>query len=267
MIRVFPNRNKWIPKDKLAFVGYPDLFHPKDSSIPVKISVAFTWDIPRAYELLESWGRYFDDVQIGGPAFGDPGGEFTPGLFIKKGVTITSRGCPKKCKWCFASKREGSIRELKVKNGWIVQDNNLLACSEQHIRSVFEMLKRQSKAAVFGGGLDAMLLKDWHRDLFDSITFKELWFACDTTGSIKNIKRASKILDGIPQYKKRCYVMIGFNGETITNAERRLERVYELGYFPFCQLYQGANKKQYSDEWKKLARKWARPAAYNKKVA
>lgn len=55
--------------------------------------------------------------------------------------------------------------------------------------------------------------------------------------------------------------MIGYDGETIADAADRLERVLELGFLPFTQLYQPDTRKVYPDEWKKLCRKWARPAA------
>lgn len=96
MIRVFPRKTKWTPTDYFAFVGDPPLFRP---------------------------ASYYPDVSLGGPTFDDPGGEFTPGVFLKEGVTITSRGCPKRCPFCFVPKREGPLREYPVKDGWIVQDN------------------------------------------------------------------------------------------------------------------------------------------------
>jgi hypothetical protein len=262
IIRVFPKRNKWIPTDKLAFVGNPDLFIPRDHKIPVRISIVFTWDIAEGKRLFKSWESFYEDVKLGGPAFDDPGGEFTPGMYIKEGVTITSRGCIKRCPWCFVPKREGKLRELDIKPGHIIQDNNLLACSEKHIRAVFDMLKKLNKPAKFSGGLDTTLLKEWHRELFDSIKIGELWFACDTRAALKPLERAARILEGISQQKRRCYVMIGYNGESIRDAEDRLEKVYRLGFDPFCQLYQSEVKKEYGKEWRALARKWSRPAAY-----
>jgi len=262
ILRVFPKRNKWIPTDSLAFIGDPDLFIPQDHKIPVRISIVFTWDIAEGKRLLTAWQSFYDDVKLGGPAFDDSGGEFIPGMFLKDGVTITSRGCSKCCPWCFVPKREGKTRELEIKPGYIIQDNNLLACSEKHIRAVFDMLKSLNKPAKFSGGLDTTLLQDWHRDLFDSIKIGELWFACDTRTALKTLERAARILDGISRQKRRCYVMIGFNGESIRDAEERLEKVYQLGFDPFCQLYQNGMKKEYDREWKALARKWSRPAAY-----
>lgn len=260
MIRVFPRQTKWIPIDPLSFVGDPPLFRPPQ--MPVRISVVFTWDIPEGLRLQKAWSTFYDDVQIGSPAFDDQGDEFKPGRFIKEGITITSRGCPKKCKWCFVPKREGALRELTIKDGWIIQDNNILACSKKHLEGVFDMLKRQPHAAEFKGGIDATLLQEWHRNLFDSVRVNELWFACDTPSGIKPLERASKILNGIPQRKRYCYTLIGFKKESLADAERRLERVYELGFLPFAQLYQPEIHIDYPKEWKDLARKWSRPAAF-----
>lgn len=262
VIRVFPHHNKWTPTDEMAFVGEPPLFLPGDRSTPVRISVTFTWHRSEAERISKAWSEYYDDVKVGGPAYDDPGGEFTPGLFLKDGCTITSRGCPKKCGWCVVPTREGAVRELTIHPGWIVQDNNLLATSEKHIRSVFDMLKAQNRRIYFNGGLDKHFLKPWHRELFDSISVGELWFACDTILDLPALQKAANILAGIPTRKLRCYTMIGYNGESISDASRRLDRVLEMGFLPFCQLYQPETRKVYTDDWRHLCRKWARPAAY-----
>lgn len=260
MIRVFPRKTKWTPNDELAFIGDPSLFRPPDQ--PVQISVTFTWDILEAKRLFKSWSDYYSDVQIGGPAFGDPGGEFVPGRFIKEGVTITSRGCPWRCPWCFVPDREGEIRELPIKPGWIIQDNNLLACSKSHVQAVFEMLAEQPKAIKFSGGLDARLLSDWHIRQLEKLRIDELWFACDHPTAFKALERVADLTSNFPINKKRCFVLIGFNGENIVNAESRCERVYEMGFLPFAQLYQSERKCSWPVDWKRLQRKWCRPAAY-----
>lgn len=263
MIRVFPRQTAWTPTDELAFVGPPPLFRPDEQ--PVRVSCTFTWDIPRAEQLARAWGAYYTDVRLGGPAFGDPGEEFVPGRFLRDGITITSRGCSDACPWCFVPKREGKVREIPIRQGYIVQDNNLLACSRQHIEAVAEMLKHQPRAAEFKGGLQAHRLKEWHREIFDSIRVREFWFACDSPAALKALERAAGILDGVPVSKRRAFVLMGFQGETLTEAETRVERVYELGFLPFAQLYQGDERTTYSPEWRALARKWSRPAAYRAK--
>lgn len=259
MIRVFPYRNSYTPNDDLSFCGFPPMFRPPEQ--PVHISVTFTWDIPYAEHLRQAWADYYPDVQIGGPAFGDGGGEFVPGRYTKQGITITSRGCSKTCSWCFVPRREGKIRELPIQPGHIVQDNNLLACSESHIRAVFEMLKTQT-GVRFLGGIDTTLLQGWHRPLFDSINLKEIWVACDTVGALKPLTRAAKILDGMPIDKLHCYVMVGKDGETIEQAQTRLGAVLDLGFMPFAQLYRTEQDERYNPEWKEFVRQWTRPAFY-----
>ena len=263
MIRVFPRQTKWTPTDELAFIGDPPLIRPPDQ--PVRISATFTWDKIEAERLYRSWSALYSDVKIGGPAYDNPGGEFEPGRFVKEGVTITSRGCPKQCPFCFVPRREGIIRELPIKDGWIVQDNNLLACSNEHVEKVFDMLRRQSKAICFNGGLDATFFTERHRGLLDSIRLREAWFSCDRPNDLPEMERLSRKLENISTNKKRCFVLIGYEDRSPEEAEKRCQQVYELGFLPFAQLYRNERPMKYSTEWRSVARKWSRPAAYRSK--
>ncbi len=263
MIRVFPRRTKWTPDDELAFVGDPPLFRPEDDE--VFVSCLFTWDIPEAERLRKAWMQFYTTVWLYGPAFGSRGNEFKPGVFVKKGVTITSRGCCWKCPWCFVHKREGNIRELPIMEGWIIQDNNLLACTRTHVQAVFDMLSMQKEPIKFSGGLDGRFLRQWHIDQLKKLKIKELWFACDDNEGLRSLESVAELTSDFPISKKRCYVMIGFNHETLLEAENRLERVYQMGFLPFSQLYQPRERINYSKEWRNLNRKWSRPAAYRTK--
>lgn len=262
MIRVFPRKTKWTPIDDLAFVGRPGLFRPPE--MPVRISVTFTWDIPEAERLYRAWSVYYPDVQIGGPAFDDPGKTFTPGQFVKPGVVFTSRGCSKNCAWCLVPKREGWIRELPITAGWDVADNNLLACTRGHIEAVFDMLRQQPEPIKFSGGLDAEILQPWHVDLLKTIRLKFAWFACDYPGAMRNLERVNDLMADFSREKKRCYVLIGYNNERICQAEKRLESVYRLGFLPMAMLYRSPDlyPPPWSKEWRKLQKIWSRPAAY-----
>lgn len=262
IIRVFPRRTHWTPTDDLAFYGPPPLFRPGTPETPVHVSVTFTWDKERALQLAAEWSRHYAHVEVGGPAYHTFAGEFTPGRYLKEGCTITSRGCPKACAYCGVSISEGPLREIEIKPGWIVQDNNLLACTESHVRSVFDMLREQKRRIFFNGGLDKDYLREWHRDMFESVPIGELWFACDRVTDLPRLEKAARILEGIPKRKLRCYVLLGFENEPIDIAEKKVERVFELGFMPFSQLYQGETLRPYSEGWRRLNRKWSRPAAY-----
>jgi len=263
MIRVFPRKTKWTPTDKLAFIGDPPMFRPPDQL--VKISCTFTWDINECERLYRGWSDFYSDVELGGPAFDDPGAEFTPGQFIKDGVTITSRGCVKDCEWCMVPEREGQIREYPILPGHNINDNNLLACSDKHVSAVFDMLRCQKKAIVFSGGLDAELFTGWHAELLMSINLGEAWFACDYPGAIKYLEKVALLVPEIKPRKRRAYVMIGFKGESLKNAESRLKAVYNMGFWPYAMLYRKKDEmkpKRWPKEWKKLQRTWCRPGGF-----
>ena len=260
MIRVFPRKTKWTPDDELSFVGEPPIIGKPDD-LPVYVSCTFTWDLNESERIYRSWSAQYSKVYLGGPACGDPGGEFEPGRFIKQGVVITSRGCPKNCPWCFVPGREGQIKELEIKDGYIIQDNNLLACSMEHIERVFDMLSRQSHSAQFMG-LDAELLNENHIRLLDSIRVDRMFFAYDTAGDTYHLEKTADLLSHYNRNKKRCYVLVGYNGESIKSAEKRLLKMWEFGFMPFSMLYRDDDykKKHISKEWQDLTRIFSRPA-------
>lgn len=269
MIRVFPRRTKWTPTDELTFIGDPPLWELPD--FQVAVSVTFTWDIPEAQRLQRAWKarmmslHHRVSISLGGPALGDRGAEFTPGLFVKDGVTVTSRGCSKNCPWCLVPTREGEIRELEIKPGFNIFDNNLLACSRPHIEAVFDMLRQQKEPAQFSGGLDAGLIRPWHIELLKSIRLKRLYFACDTTESLPILEQAANLLSDFSRNLKFCYVLVGLNGETLAESEERLVKVFSLGFMPFAMLYRGLDSKMRphpDPEWRKMIRKWTAPGRY-----
>jgi len=246
------------PKDSMAFVGDPPLLLP--SADEVHVSVTFSWDMNEADRLYKAWSQYYSVVKIGGPALATICDGFTPGLYVRQGVTFTSRGCNNHCPWCLVPHQEGQLHEIKVSLGNIIQDNNLLQCSRGHIRKVFDMLQGQHNIQL-SGGLDSRLVTDKIADQIRGLRTGQLFLACDTKQAIKPLRRAIQRLQ-MPRDKVRCYVLLAFNGETISEATERLEEIYISGALPFAQLYQPPTSRiVYSREWQHLARTWARPAA------
>lgn len=260
IIRVFPRRTTFTPKDGYVFIGDPPQLPPPPIADEVHISVTFTWDIKRSLELKTHWEQYYPKVLIDGGAFNNPGNEFVPSLYIKDGVIFTSRGCNNSCPWCHVERREGNIRELPVIIGNVIQDNNLLQCNLSHIDKVFRMLKTQ-KQVVLSGGLESTLITDKIADELRGLSLRHIFLAADTKRALKPLELAVSKLKGIPRDKLRCYVMVGFKGENISDAKERLEAAWEIGTMPFIQLYQPEGMKiKYNQEWRDLAREWSRPA-------
>lgn len=261
IIRVFPKRRSMTPDDSMVFIGEPGLFRPYAKE--VHVSCSFTWEKKQSEHLVEAWRQYYPIVKLGGPAYGNITHNFLHGRYIKEGVTFTSRGCNNKCPWCFVPEREGKIYEIPdFVAGDNIQDNNLLQCSNSHLDKVFSMLKTQC-GVTFGGGLDAKLLKDDIAERLRSIKIKQIFLASDTEGAIKPLRRAINRLNGLTKDKIRCYVLIGYNGETIPQAEIRLKNVFEAGCLPYAMLYQDQTEhyKSWSKEWTQFSRLWQRPAA------
>ncbi|MBR0074770.1 MAG: hypothetical protein IJP96_03345 [Synergistaceae bacterium] len=260
ILRVFSAKTNATPEDEYVAIGSPGLFIPENIS-EIHISVAFTWHLEKAEKLAQEWSRY-GNVKIGGPAFNIPGGEFTPGMYIKKGYVITSRGCPNHCWFCAVNKRESNgLHELEIKDGWNILDDNLLACSEKHIKDVFEMLKRQKHRPVFTGGLEAKILKEWHVQLLKEVKAERMFFAYDTPDDLEPLMHASKLFKEAHfgnVHNLMCYVLIGYPKDTFEAAEERLHTVLNLGFCPYAMLYRD-EKGETDVEWRKFQRLWARP--------
>jgi hypothetical protein len=270
LIRVFPRITKATPQDELCYFGGPDLFAEADE---VHISVTFTYDIPKAEKLARQW-ESIAPVKVGGVAYGDPGKEFIPGRYIKNGYIFTSRGCPRRCWFCSVWKRDPIPRLLPIVDGWNVLDDNLLACPEPHVRSVFSMLSRQNRRIEFTGGLEALSLQDYQVELLASLSPKPVcFFAYDPGDEFQTLRSAaSRLLEAgftRASHNLRCYVLIGYPKDTIEDADKRLRSILSIGFTPMAMLWKPENKTQERFapglEWKAFQRVWARPAIIHAK--
>jgi hypothetical protein len=257
--RVFPRRTSATPTDELAFIGDPPMLALPEID-EVHVSCAFTYDLPEADRLAEAWRALGVPVRVGGPAYGQPSGEFVPGLYLKEGCTITSRGCPNHCWFCSVPKREGGLKELEIKPGHNIMDDNLLACSEAHIRAVFAMLKGQKEPARFTGGLEAKIMKPWHVELLANARVDRFYCAYDTPDDYEPLVQAGRMLrEAGLQGKAYAYVLVGYRGDTQEKAEGRLCDAARAGFLPFAMLYTDDSGMR-PDGWGEFQRKWTRPA-------
>lgn len=220
--RVFPTKTSMTPTDSNCYFGSPTFPYLLPKYDEVHISVVFTWDIEKAFKLQDEWGVCSDNVKIGGPAFNDQGETFNRGVYLKQGITITSRGCPHNCDFCFVPKREGKPRELKIKAGNIIQDNNILACSGSHLAKVFRML-RFMKAIEFKGGLESRRITPQIAEEIRSLRIKTLWLACDSESALKPLKKAVEILKGVGFTRNHLYCYALSFGKDIQKDEKILE--------------------------------------------
>ena len=270
LARVFPRHTRASPDDALAFFGPP----PFDvEAEEVHIDVTFTADKPWAESLGEQW-KHIAPVKVGGVAYGDRGEDFIPGRYIRHGYTFTSRGCPERCWYCSVWKRDPTLRLLPIQDGWNILDDNLLACPEDHFRSVVDMLSRQKRRVEFTGGLQASRLKDWHIEGFVKLKPRPVFFfayddpdRCTKSPPEAMRAAAAKMLAAgftAASHRLRTFVFIGFPQDTFEKAEARLREMVAIGFTPYAMLWQpetpSAEKWRPAPEWKKFQRSWARPA-------
>lgn len=270
LIRVFPRKTAATPTDDLSRVNCGPMLW--DEADEVHVSVAFREDIPRAEWLAEQW-RHVAPVKVGGPAFDDRGGEFVPGRYIKPGYVITSRGCPNRCWFCDAWKREGNeVRELPITEGYNLLDNNILACSDAHQEAIFAMLAQQKHRPMFTGGLEAARFTEHHAAVLLRLKPETFFFAYDTPDDWDPLVEAARVcrhagLIG-PNMRHTCraYVLIGYRGDTMEKAAERLEAVCRLHIMPEAMLYDLDNHRKARDGWAAFQREWNRAAIVGKKM-
>lgn len=271
--RVFPRKTAMSPTDDLAFFGEPTLENIADCMRKgvgeVHISVTFTWDLQRAEDLYYAWQILGVPVEVGGPAFDDRMGDFTPGLYLREGMIFTSRGCTKDCWFCSVPRcAHGEIKELPIYDGWNIMDDNILATSEKHFRTVCEMLKRQKQRAVFSGGLEPALLQQWQADLLREVNPARIYTDYDTKDDLEPLIEMGKKLQNAgfrhSAHSMCCYVLIGYDGDSFEDAEKRLNQTIEAGFVPYAMLYRGEDGK-YDPDWRRFQREWCRPIITGKK--
>jgi len=261
--RVFPSKTSYTPDDDGVFCDVPDMF-VGDEFQEATVSCTFSWDKPRAEMLAEAWGKLMRTT-LGGPAYDDAGGQFEPGMFLRDGYVMTSRGCPHSCKFCVVPKREGGIRELEIRDGTRVLDSNLFACNKPHVESVFEMLRRQTGKVGLHGGIDSKIAKGWHFDLIGGLRTKleRIYVAYDSPAMLETTSESIKQLrerSGLSLGQVRCFVLCGFDeNDTTQLAEERCKEILLAGAVPFASYYRAPDDfiGERPKEWNEFVSRWA----------
>jgi hypothetical protein len=96
-----------------------------------------------------------------------------------------------------------------------------------------------------------------------------MFFAYDTPEDYEPLVDAGKHLRDAGFKKSnqiaRCYVLIGYRGDTFEKAEKRLWQTWEAGFMPFAMLYRDKTGS-YNQDWKRFQREWANPYIVGSKL-
>lgn len=171
---------------------------------------------------------------------------------FKFAVSMTSRGCPRGCAFCHVASKEGrcSQKVADVSSFWTpelgkkeikVLDPNITACREKR-----DLLRQYRETGVwidFTQGIDIRLTNPYDIDDFNHMKIKRLHFAWDNPcDDLEDKFRQFTDLFNIKDpRRKTVYCLTNFeNVSTQEHIERALFRIYklrELGYDPYCMIY------------------------------
>jgi hypothetical protein len=212
------------------------------------LSVAFSWLVPQAYQRAIWIKAQGYKVRVGGPGIFTPslkkymaevaevGGAADALIHHNPDATMASRGCPVGCFFCLVPRMEGTEFTLlpDFEPRPILCDNNLSALPVEYQDYIIEKYQKSGVQL-----LDAN--SGFEPRTFDEGTFRRWktinkgpWrFGYDETDEGEAVHRVTKILQDVPAFRKRVYVLIG--NEPFEACYRRIMQVIEWGCEPHVQ--------------------------------
>jgi hypothetical protein len=212
------------------------------------ISVAFSWKVPAAYMSAIWHTRNGYEVHVGGPGIwankkifkgiAKIGGEVDALARHNIQATIASRGCSVGCWFCIVPAMEGKEFNLiwDFEPRPILCDNNLSALPiefQDHIIKRYQ--EKNTKLIDANSGFEARTFDQETYKRWGKINHGPWRFALDEKKELEEVRRAMKIVEKEPAYKKRIYILIG--NEPMSECFERITKAIEWGGEPHCQPY------------------------------
>ena len=213
------------------------------------ISVAFSYDLPKAYQRAIWYRSQGYRIRAGGPGMFAPsvrnyladvaelGGDPVDALIHHNpDATIASRGCPVGCYFCIVPKMEG--KEFTLLPDFtprpILCDNNLSALPIEYQNFIIEKYQKFNVPLLdANSGFEPMTFDEGTYRRWKVIN-KGAWrFAYDETKEGDDVHKVAMILKDESASSKRVYVLIG--NEPFEACHRRILQVIEWGCEPHVQ--------------------------------
>lgn len=189
---------------------------------------------------------------------------------FKQAMGFLTRGCIRKCQWCFVPEKEGELRPYRdtdtIAQGRrevILMDNNFLAAGDWAQEQAERIINGKYKVD-FNQGLDARLIdNEWAKTLSKMKWFPQLRMACDTSAMIEPVIKATELLRkyGCKPVRYSVYTLV----KDLDEAYNRVMTLAKYGLYPFAQPYIDKENHQPPEELKRFAR-WVNHKAVFKSV-
>lgn len=168
-----------------------------------------------------------------------------------------TRGCPRKCSWCFVPAKEGDIKphadveEFTTHRDVVLMDNNVLA--HPHGIEQIEKIAKLGLRVDFNQGLDARLINDGVARLLSRVKWRRpVRLACDHLRQMKAVHKAVELLrwHNVTPARYFCYVLV----KDVADALERVRFLKGLRVDPFAQPYQDPEGTKPTIEQRHFAR-------------
>lgn len=225
--------------DKVIF-DFPLMAHKADK---IYVSCIFT----KNRYLTQEWEKY-QKAQIGGTGY-NLYTKLPPEIEnIKPRINwgFTTRGCIRKCCFCFVPEKEGNIKVIgDIYDIWdnknkdlVIMDNNILAVPN-HFKKICLQLRKEKIRVDFNQGLDIRLLNEDLIQELKTISHKEYKFAWDGKEDLEYK------FQWLYKHLKRCtiFVLCGFKNTFEENLEK-FNIIKNIGHNGYCMRYETVYKEK-----------------------
>lgn len=163
---------------------------------------------------------------------------------VNAGIGFTSRGCVRKCPFCFVPKKEGEFRQdQEIKdiinprsNVIILHDNNLTA-DQNCIYKLHEIRDRNLIVDINQGCDVRLMTPEIARAMSEVHHLRSIHYAWDLMGFENQVLEGIKIMSKfIPTSRHMCFCLVGFN-TSFEEDMYRVKKLTEIGVRPYIMRY------------------------------
>jgi len=163
---------------------------------------------------------------------------------VNAGIGFTSRGCVRKCPFCFVPVKEGSLKQdqeiqdiINPKSNVIVLHDNNLTADPNCIEKLHEIKERKLVVDINQGCDVRLMNEDIAQALAEVKHLRSIHYAWDLMGYEKQVLEGIKILGKfIRPYRQMCFVLVGFN-TSFEEDVYRFRILSEMKIDPYVMIY------------------------------